>query len=50
MNNIMEPDAVALTCDLPHHGLKRGDVGTPVLVHGKGEAFQVEFVDASINQ
>ena len=45
MNNIQELDAVALTCDLPDHGLKRGDVGTAVLVHGKGEAFEVEFVD-----
>ena len=45
MNNIKELDAVALTCDLPEHGLKRGDVGTAVLVHGHGEAFEVEFVD-----
>jgi hypothetical protein len=45
MNNIKELDAVALTCDLPEHGLERGDVGTIVLVHGHGEAFEVEFVD-----
>lgn len=45
MNNIKELDAVALTCDLPEHRLKRGDVGTAVLVHGDGEAFEVEFVD-----
>lgn len=45
MNNIKELDAVALTCDVPEHGLKRGDVGTAVLVHGHGEAFEVEFVD-----
>ena len=45
MNNIKELDAVALTCDLPKHGLKRGDVGTAVLVHGQGDAFEVEFVD-----
>ena len=45
MNNIKELDVVALTCDLPEHGLKRGDVGTAVLVHGHGEAFEVEFVD-----
>jgi hypothetical protein len=44
MNTINELDAVALTCDLPEHGLKRGDVGTAVLVHGKGAAFEVEFV------
>jgi len=35
---------LALTCDLPAHGLKRGDVGTAVLVHGNGSAFEVEFV------
>ena len=45
MNNIKELDAIALTCDLPENGLKRGDVGTAVLVHGNGEAFEVEFVD-----
>lgn len=44
MNTINELDAVALTCDLPAHGLVRGDVGTAVLVHGKGKAFEVEFV------
>jgi hypothetical protein len=44
MNTIQELDAVALTGDLPAHGLKRGDVGTAVLVHGVGEAFEVEFV------
>ena len=45
MNKIKELDVVALTCDLPEHGLKRGDVGAAVLVHGHGEAFEVEFVD-----
>jgi hypothetical protein len=44
MNAINELDAVALTCDLPEHGLVRGDVGTAVLVHGNGKAFEVEFV------
>ncbi len=41
---INELDAVALTCDLPGHGLVSGDVGTAVMVHGEGEAFEVEFV------
>ncbi len=41
---INELDAVALTCDLPEHGLVSGDVGTVVLVHGEGAAFEVEFV------
>jgi len=44
MNSIKELDIVALTCDLPEHGLKRGDAGTVVLVHADGEAFDVEFV------
>ena len=44
MNTIKELDAVALTCDQPHHRLARGDVGTAVLVHGNGAAFEVEFV------
>ena len=43
MKTINELDAVALTCDLPEFGLKTGDVGTAVLVHGDGTAFEVEF-------
>ena len=44
MNTIKELDAVALTCDLPQHRLARGDIGTAVLVHNDGAAFEVEFV------
>jgi hypothetical protein len=44
MKPINELDAVALTADVPKHGLKRGDVGTVVLVHGNGAGFEVEFV------
>ncbi len=44
MKLIDELDAVALTCDLPKHGLVRRDVGTAVLAHGNGAAFEVEFV------
>ncbi len=44
MSTIKELDAVALTCDLPEYRLARGDVGTAVLVHGNGVAFEVEFV------
>lgn len=44
MKPINELDAVALTCDLSACGLVRGDVGTVVLVHGPGEAYEVEFV------
>lgn len=46
MNAIEELDAVALTCDLPKYGLVRGEVGTAVLAHGEGAAFEVEFADA----
>jgi hypothetical protein len=42
--NIKELDSVALTCDLPEHGLVAGDVGAVVLVHDNGKAFEVEFV------
>ena len=44
MKPIHELDVVALTCDLSQKGLIRGDVGTVVLVHGNGEAFEVEFI------
>jgi hypothetical protein len=44
MKKIKELDVVVLTSDLPEHGLKRGDIGTAVLVHGGGAAFEVEFV------
>lgn len=41
---IKELDTVVLTRDLPAHGMKRGDVGAVVLVHGDGAAYDVEFV------
>jgi hypothetical protein len=44
MSTINELDPVALTSYLPAYGLKRGNVGTAVLVHGKGAAFEVDFV------
>ncbi len=45
MNTEIKPlDAVALTEDLPAHGLRRGQVGTIVEVLGS-DAFVVEFVD-----
>ena len=37
-------DVVALTEDVPEHGLRRGQVGTVVEVHGS-DAFEVEFAD-----
>ncbi len=40
---IQELDSVVLTVDIPEHGLKQGDLGTVVLVHGV-EGFEVEFI------
>ena len=40
---IKELDAVALTADLPRHGLELGDVGAVVHVYEGGHAYQVEF-------
>ena len=40
---IHDLDSVVLTEDLPQHGLKRGDVGTVVLEHGR-QGFEVEFM------
>ena len=41
---IRELDDVVLECDLPQHGLKRGDVGTVVLVHQDGAGCEIEFI------
>jgi hypothetical protein len=41
---IEELDRVILTEDLPEYGLKAGDIGTVVLVHRRGEGYEVEFV------
>ncbi len=38
-----ELDTVVLTEDLPSHGLKRGDIGTVVLLHGEA-GYEVEFM------
>jgi hypothetical protein len=39
-----EHDRVVLTSDIPHNGLKAGDVGTIVHIYQHGEAFEVEFL------
>jgi len=44
---IRELDIVVLRKDINKYGLAKGDVGTVVHVHGKGEAFMVEFIEAS---
>ena len=40
---IQELHTVALTVDLPEHGLCRDDLGTVVLLHGD-RGFEVEFM------
>lgn len=40
---IKELDTIVLTQDLPEHGLKRGDLGTVVLLH-EPEGYEVEFL------
>ena len=42
---IDELETVMLTEDLPEEGLKAGDVGTVVFVHGSGEGYEVEFTN-----
>jgi Domain of unknown function (DUF4926) len=41
---IKEHDCVVLTADLPNEGLKAGDVGTVVHIHGNHVAYEVEFM------
>ena len=43
-NLIVEHDCVVLTSDFPAEGLKAGDVGTVVHIHGEAAAYEVEFV------
>jgi len=40
---IRELDNVVLTVDLPEYGLKKGDVGTVVLLHDS-RGYEVEFM------
>lgn len=41
---LKELDLVTLQRALPESGLLAGDVGTIVLVHAEGQAYEVEFV------
>jgi hypothetical protein len=43
---IQELDPVVLTCDLPEHGLKKGDVGAVVHCYPDRATVEVEFVTA----
>ncbi|MCY7276926.1 MAG: DUF4926 domain-containing protein [Phormidesmis sp. CAN_BIN44] len=42
---LQELDVVALTHNLPEHGLKQSDRGAIVHVYPNGHTFEVEFVD-----
>ena len=44
MEEILELTTVALTSDLPEHGLAEGDVGTVVHRYPDNLAYEVEFV------
>ncbi|MEZ4529309.1 MAG: DUF4926 domain-containing protein [Desulfobacterales bacterium] len=41
---INELDTVVLTEDILHMNLRKGDMGTAVLVHKNGEGYEVEFM------
>ncbi|MBM4050406.1 MAG: DUF4926 domain-containing protein [Planctomycetes bacterium] len=41
---INELDRVVLTEDMPERDLRRGDIGTVVLVHRGGAGYEVEFI------
>ncbi|GAB4291985.1 MAG: hypothetical protein Fur0025_27390 [Oscillatoriaceae cyanobacterium] len=41
---ITELEQVVLTTDLPEYRLKKGDIGTVVLVHQEGLGYEVEFI------
>ena len=46
---IEEYDLIALTEDLPEHGLKAGRTGTVVHIHAEGVAYEVEFFSPAGN-
>jgi hypothetical protein len=41
---IHEHDCIVLTQDISEEGLRAGDVGTAVHVHGDAAAYEVEFM------
>lgn len=44
---IPELETVMLTEDLPAAGLRKGDIGTVVYVHGNSAGYEVEFMNFS---
>ncbi len=49
MNMIQEHDVIALSVDLPEHGLKAGRTGTVVHIYPQGVAYEVEFFSPAGN-
>ncbi|MBK9124057.1 MAG: DUF4926 domain-containing protein [Chloroflexi bacterium] len=41
---IEEHERIALTVDVPEHGLKAGDIGMVVHIYGQHTGYTVEFV------
>ena len=41
---IQEHDCIVLTQDVPEEGLRAGDVGTVVHIHGESAGYEVEFM------
>jgi len=41
---IEELSDIVLTTDVPDHALRSGDIGTVVMVHADGAAYEVEFM------
>ncbi len=41
---IKELDSVVLAQDLSEEGLRAGDIGCVVMIHGDGAGYEVEFV------
>ncbi len=40
---IKELDRIILTRDLPEYNLKKGDIGSIVMIHNNSEGYEVEF-------
>ncbi len=44
MLTIKELDKIVLNKDIPEYNLKKGDIGTVVMIHNGGEGYEVEFM------
>ena len=41
---VKELDRIILNIDIPGKNLKKGDIGTVVMIHNNGGGYEVEFV------